>query len=190
MHRILLCLGTMLILVFSSSCTQTIIKPEWSFEKSAVRIHFKADNQLNLYNNKAHTLYVCLYQLQEFNAFDQLTADSEGIRQLLDCRLFDNSVAAASSKVIHAGEDITLTLDRAERAQYISLVAGYSSELTNERVVRRYKMQVHQIKQSYFKSIYQCEPCELDVEVALGANQIEYGKNLAHEEIKCSDECR
>jgi type VI secretion system VasD/TssJ family lipoprotein len=190
MNRFSRCLGTLLILMAAASCTQTIVKPEWAFQKSAVRIHFKAANKLNLYNSKAHTLYVCLYQLQGLNAFDQLTADPEGIGQLLDCRLFDKSVASASSKVIDPGEDITLAVDRAERAQYVALVAGYSSGLTNERAVRRYKIQVHQIRKSFFKQVYQCEPCQLNAEVSLGANQIEYSRIIPNKEMTCSDECK
>lgn len=189
MRRMLNCVFILLILTITSSCSHKLVKPEWVHEEAAVRMHFKADSKLNLYNNKAHTLYLCFYQLQELNAFDQLTLDPAGIRRLLECRLFDDSVVSASSKVIHAGEDITLTLDRAERARYLSLVAGYSSELTGERVVRRYKFQVHKTKEGYFKQIHRCVPCDLSVDVSLGANQIEYSKIIPHEGLGCSDEC-
>ena len=113
-------------------------------------MHIKADNKLNLYNNKAHTLYICIYQLEELNSFDNLTEDTHGIRQLLDCRLFDESVAAANSKVIHAGEDIVLTLDRAERAKYATMVAGYSAILNDERAVRRHQFQVRKALKRFF----------------------------------------
>jgi len=152
-------------------------------------MHVKADNKLNLYNDKAHTLYMCFYQLREVTKFDQLTQDPSGIRQLLECRLFDDSVASASSKVIHAGENFMLTLDRAEKAQHIALVAGYSSDLTADRVVKRHRYQVHKTKKGFFKKKYQCEPCELDVEVSLGPNQIIYSKIITSEETTCNDEC-
>ena len=184
------CFGILFALVAVTFCSQKINKPDWAFEETAVRMHIKADNKLNLFNNKAHTLYVCLYQLEELNAFDQLTEDSSGIRQLLDCRLFDESVAATGSKVIHAGEDIVLTLDRAERAQYIAFVAGYSSVLDDERAVRRHKFQVNKSLKRFFKQEYECEPCEMDVEISFGANQIEYSKIIPHEKVKCYDECK
>ena len=178
------------VLILVASCSHTITKPEWRFEKSAVRMHIRADNKLNLYNNKAHTLYVCLYQLEDPNAFDQLAEDSNGIRKLLECSLFDDSVAAASSKVIHAGEDIALTMDRAERAQYIAFVTGYSSELNEERAVRRHKFQVKKKRESLLRRIYRYEPCEMDLDVALGANQIEYSRILSRGKEMCYDECQ
>lgn len=170
-------------------CTAKIKKPEWKFGKEALRIHIKADHKLNLYNSKAHTLYVCFYQLSELNAFDQLTQDEPGIRKLLECKLFDGSVAAVNSKIIHAGENLTIILDRAERAEYFAIVTGYFAELNNTRMVRRHKIQVLKKKESFWKKRYQCMPCDLDIEVSLGPNQIEYSK-LINKEKGCRDECR
>jgi len=189
MKILLYCVGIMFTLVSITSYSHTLKKPEWDFEKSAVHFHIKADNKLNLYHSMAHTLYVCFYQLEELNAFNDLTKDEAGIRQLLECRLFDDSVASSNSKVIHAGEDIVLTLDRAERAQYVAMVAGYSTALTNDRAVRRNKLQVYQTKKGVFKKVYTCHPCELNVEVSLGRNQIEYSKTIPNEEVVCNDEC-
>jgi len=176
------------LVVLISGCTATVKKPKWHFEREAVRVHVKADSKLNLYNGKEHTLYMCIYQLQELNGFDQLTQDPEGIRQLLECRLFNETVALASSKIIHAGENITIKLDRAEKSNYLALVTGYSAELTNDRMVRRHKFQTYKKKESFFKNTYQCIPCVLDVALSLGPNQIEYTKILS-KEVMCSDEC-
>jgi type VI secretion system VasD/TssJ family lipoprotein len=194
MKRLLIAIGLLSLFMFTSGCSHTLKQPEWVFEKAAVQIHVKADNKLNMYNNKAHTLYVCFYQLRELSDFDQLTQDEAGIRQLLECRMFDDSVAAANSKVIHAGENITLTMDRAERARYIAMVAGYSSDLTNDRVVKRHRFQVYKTKEGFFKKVYECSPCVLDVEVSLGPYQIEYSKILPSEvdeddEMECANEC-
>lgn len=189
MNRLLRCAGNLLLLVAVSSCSHTLNKPVWGFEKTAIHMHLKADNKLNLYNHKAHTLYVCFFQLEALNAFDKLTEDETGIRQLLDCRLFDDSVAAADSKVIHAGEDIVLTLDRADRARYIAFVAGYSSTLNDERVIRRHKFQVHKTDKGLFRKVFTCKPCELSVEASFGPHQIEYSKIIPNDEMTCNDEC-
>ncbi len=170
------------------ACTPKIKKPDWKFEKEAIRVHIKADHRLNLYNRKAHTLYMCFYQLGELNAFDQLTQDESGIRKLLDGKMFDASVAAVSSKTILSGENITLSLDRAERAQYFTVVAGYYARLSDERMVRRHKIQVFKNRESFFKQTYQCIPCGLDIELILGPSQIESSKIIVNEK-KCRDEC-
>lgn len=119
---------------------------------------------------------------------DQLAQDPAGIRQLLECRLFDDSVAAAGGKVIHAGEQITLILDRAERARHLAIVASYSAGLSNERVIRRHKFETRKQIERYFKRQYRCVPCELNIELALGPYQIEYSKIIPNIPV-CSDEC-
>lgn len=170
-------------------CAGKIAKPEWQFEKEAVKVHIRADHKLNLYNSKAHTLYVCFYQLTTLNAFDQLTQDEAGIRKLLECKLFDPSVAAVNSKIIHAGENLTFILDRAEKAEYFAIVTGYFATLDNSRMVRRHKIQVQKRRERFWKNDYSCMPCDLDIELALGPNQIEYSK-IVEKDDACHDECR
>lgn len=185
--------GVVIILCFlfllSLGCTAKIKKPEWRFEKEAIRVHVRADHKLNLYNSKAHTLYVCFYQLSTLNAFDQLTQDEAGIRKLLESKLFDPSVAAVNSKIIHAGENLTYILDRAERAEYIAIVTGYFARLDNARMVRRHKIQLLKKRDHFWKSEFRCMPCSLDIELALGPNQIEYSK-LVEKDKACRDECQ
>ena len=182
-HTAALIVGLLMV-----ACTQKVSKPDWKFQKEAIRIHIKADHNLNLYNSKTHTLYMCFYQLSELNAFDQLAQDDSGIRRLLEAKMFDSSVAAVSSKTILSGEHITLSLDRAERAEYLAVVAGYYSHLSDKRMVRRHKIQVLKKRKSFFKRTYQCIPCSLDVVLLLGPNQIESSKVIITNE-KCRDEC-
>ena len=183
-------LSTMLsICLLLCACTAKVKKPDWKFENEAIRVHIKADHRLNLYNQQAHTLYVCFYQLSALNAFDQLAQDEDGIRSLLACRLFGPSVAAVTSKTILSGENITITLDRAERAQYFAVVTGYYAKLSDERMVRRHKIQAFKNRESFFKQTYQCIPCGLDIELMLGPHQIESSKLMVNNE-KCHDECK
>jgi predicted component of type VI protein secretion system len=178
-----------LAMMIMSGCTAKLKQPEWKYEKEAVRVHIQADHQLNLYNRKAHTLYVCFYQLSEMNAFDQLTQDEPGIRKLLECKLFDDSVAAVNSKIIHAGENLTFFLDRAERAKYFAIVTGYFDKLDDARMVRRHKIQVLKKRESFWKRKYRCIPCTLEIDMALGPKQIEYSKIIIKDKA-CSDECK
>ena len=188
MRRFYLLSTAMVFCVLFVACTSKIKKPDWKFEKEAIRVHIKADYRLNLYGEKAHTLYICLYQLSELNAFDQLAQDQSGIRRLLEAKMFDPSVAAVSSRTILSGENITLTLDRAERAQYFAVVAGYYARLSDERMVRRNRIQVFKNKESFFKQTYQCIPCGLDIELLLGPSQIE-SSTIIPNDSKCRDEC-
>ena len=189
MNRCSIVLLAGLAVMLIGGCTSKVKQPEWKHEKEAIRVHIQADHNLNLYNRKAHTLYVCFYQLSELNAFDQLTQDEPGIQKLLECKLFDSSVAAVNSKIIHAGENLTFFLDRAERAQYFAIVTGYFDKLNDARMVRRHRIQVYKKKESYWKQKYRCVPCILEIDLSLGPKQIEYSKIMVKDKA-CSDECK
>ena len=184
---IVLLIGLAVTLAYG--CSVKVKQPEWKYEKEAIQVHIQADHKLNLYNRKAHTLYVCFYQLSEMNAFDQLTQDEPGIRKLLEGKLFDPSVAAVNSKIIHAGENLTFFIDRAERAKYFATVTGYFDKLDDARMVRRHKIQVLKKRESYWKRKYRCVPCTLEINMALGPKQIEYSKIVVKDKV-CSDECK
>ena len=187
MRRVAYLFLTMTILT-CTACAPVVAPPQWNHEPEAVRIHIKADHRLNMYNGRAHTLYMCTYQLRELDALDRMTQDSDGIQQLLECRLFDDSVASANSRVVHPGEQITLTMDRASRVKHLAIVTGYSTELSNERVVRRHNFQTYKQTESYLKRQYRCIPCELNIELALGPYQIEHSKIMPSDQV-CNDEC-
>jgi predicted component of type VI protein secretion system len=178
-----------LALMTMVGCAVKIKPPEWKPEKEAIQVHIQAHHQLNLYNSKAHTLYVCFYQLSELNTFNQLTQDEPGIRKLLACQLFDSSVAAVNSKVIHPDEIVTFFLDRAERAKYFAIVTGYFDKLDDTRMVRRHKIQVLKKRKSFWKQKYQCVPCTLEIDMSLGPKQIEYSKIVVKDK-ECRDECK
>ena len=178
---------TVIVVIFLH-CTPTIKETQWNFEQEAIRIHVKADPRLNLYNSTSHTLHVCLYQLTDPNAFNGISQDESGIRQLLEGKPFDPSVAAVATKSIQAGENITIILDRSERAKYISIVTGYYARLNQENMVRLHKIQECKVVESVLKQNFRCDPCPIDIELILGPNQIT-SSNLLKTDENCKDEC-
>lgn len=190
MHKLFFVFAIFFLIIACHSCSPSVKQPRWDFEREAVKIHVRADQQLNMYNGQAHTLYICIYQLTSENDLEQLARDTEGIYKLLECGLFDDSVRSAESRVIHAGERSTLILDRAEDARHLAVVAGYSAGLTRDRVVRRHRFQSAKHLESYFKQHFRCTPCELNIELSLGPRQIEYSSVLSNQsEPECIDEC-
>jgi type VI secretion system VasD/TssJ family lipoprotein len=180
--------GMLGVIVTFSACAKTVKKADWHFQKEAIQFHIKADHKLNLYNGREHTLYVCFYQLHEAKALERTAQDTRGLYTLLECKLFDESVVSADSDVIHAGENISLTFDRAEGAKYVAVVAGYSGTLNDDRVLRVFKVPTYEKCESYFNSEYRCVPCSMEIQLDLGPNQIEHGEILKNE-LNCNDEC-
>ena len=135
MKRIVLILIAGSFLLLSACAAKQLPPPQWTYEKEAIRLHIQADSKLNLDEGEAHTLLLCAYQLSDPNTFNQLSNDQDGLYQLLECSLFGEGAAAAKWMILQPGQDINMTLDRAEGARYVAIVAGYYI-LERDRMVK------------------------------------------------------
>lgn len=151
--------------------SQPLPAPEWQYEKEAIKLHLKADPQLNLEAGTPHTLLICVYQLKDPNAFNQLTGDNDGIYKLLECGLFDAAVATTKRLFARPGQDINIVLDRAEGAKYLAIVAGYFT-LQKDRMIRLFEIPVVVEKKGFIKRKKIQKPGPLNIELILGPQQI------------------
>jgi type VI secretion system VasD/TssJ family lipoprotein len=143
-----------------SSCASA---PVWKYEKDAVSLSYKSDSQLNSFQGNPHTLVLCLYQLRDPNAFNQLIEDEEGLSKLLECGKFDQAVTSSKRLFIYPATEKTETLDRAEGTKYVGIVAGYYM-LQKERAVRFYTVPV-----SFFLN----NPSSLQMGIYFGQQEIQ-----------------
>lgn len=160
------------VLVLFSCAAKVLPPPQWSYEKDAIKLGIIADPLLNLDDGKAHTLHVCVYQLKDPNGFNQLANDPDGLYKLLDCGVFDQSVAASKRLIVNPGEKTTLVLDRAENAKYLAIVAGYYG-LLKDRITRLVEIPVIISEEGVFAKKRKNIPGRLDVSVFLGPQQID-----------------
>ena len=127
------------------------VEPKPVFTEKFISVHLKADSQLNLYSGGSHALHLCVYQLSDPNAFNQLSENEMGIGKLLGCDRLDagppiQGVAISKKLIIQPGEDQTFDLDRAEGAKYVGIVAGYY-QMQKKQVVRLYAIPVTEEQQ-------------------------------------------
>lgn len=161
-----------LIALFLCACaSQPIPPPDWTYEKDAIQVHLKADPKLNFYDDQPHTLVLCVYQLKDPNTFNQLSEDIDGIYKLLECGLFDTSVATAKRLIINPGQDVNVMLDRAEDAKFFAVVAGYYT-LHRDRMIRLVDIPTKLEIKGWFKRTKTIKPDRLKIEVDLGPSQI------------------
>ena len=105
--------------------TERMKAAEEAYKKDDITLDIKADPVLNRYQNNAHTLFLCIYQLKDPNAFNQMVEEEGGISKLMDCRRFDASVANAKRLVVQPGQELKDSRDRAQGARYVGIAAGY-----------------------------------------------------------------
>ena len=168
---ILICTCFLLVLLVWSCASKQLPAPELEYEEGAIKIHAKADPQLNLSDGKPHTLLVCVYQLKDPNAFNQLTGDQEGLYRLLECNLFDASVVGAKKLIIQPGQNTTFNLDRAQGATYVGVAAGYYL-IERERIVRLYEIPVVIEKKGIVRRTKRKKLETLEIDLKLGPQQI------------------
>jgi len=162
----------LLALLLWSCASKQLPPPGLEYQEGAIKIRVKADPQLNLSNGKPHTLLVCIYQLKDPNALNQLASDQEGLYRLLECNLFDASVAGAKKLIIQPGQDTTFNLDRAEGARYVAVAAGYYL-IQRERMVRLYEIPVVVEKKGIIKRSKRKKLGTLEIDLKLGSQQIQ-----------------
>ena len=169
-------LPVLLILLLSSCATKKKPDPAdpslvWGFGEKAIEISYKADKNLNLYDEKPHTILMCLYQLSDPNIFNELSKSEDGLNKLLNCSRFDQSVVGFMKIIVQPGESKNLSLDRAEKAKWVGIVAGYYN-LSPDMVSCLYEVPVTTERE--WLVLKKPIPGNLFIDLSLGSNKIHH----------------
>jgi type VI secretion system VasD/TssJ family lipoprotein len=169
------CIHFMIMLAFGlllgSCATPQTVKTgtEWGFEPNAIRVNLTADSGLNFYEGIPHTAVVWVYQLTNPNKFNQLTDDRTGLTKLLEGGQFDPTVGDFKREFVQPGRSVSMTLDRAEGAKYVAVVAGYYS-LQKESSTRLVQIPVVEVTQG---NVLISKPARIKLDVYLGPQGIQ-----------------
>jgi type VI secretion system VasD/TssJ family lipoprotein len=149
-----------------------VMPTTWSFGKDAIQLHMKSDPRLNLYDGVPHTLLLCIYQMADPNAFNQLREEKDGLPKLLECTRFDSSVASSRRHIMQPAKELTLSYDRAEGAKYVGIVGGYY-QLEKENSVRLFQIPVTEEFLDEKKQTKTMKPDLLNIRLYLGPQLIQ-----------------
>lgn len=156
------------------SCAQAPTRPPvLQYEKEIIRLTLQADPLLNLYKNMAHTLQLCVYQLKDPDGFNQLAETDEGKYNLLEGGMLDAGIANFMCLNMSPGQSIPFTLDRAQGARYIGIVAGYVT-LQMDHITKLISLPDLVVAESgEIKQDMGSSPRIINLKVRLGPQQIE-----------------
>jgi type VI secretion system VasD/TssJ family lipoprotein len=174
-------ISVLVALLFVCSCaSKPLPPPEFTYGKGQIQLDIKAEAQLNSYEGSPHTLLLCIYQLRDPNAFNQLTGDEDGLYKLLECGNFDPSVTNTKRLIVRPGQTTQVQLDRAEGTKYVGLVAGYSV-MQKKNMIGLFKIPVIVEKKGFISRTKIKKPGPLHLEILLGARQIKETKTEGSE---------
>jgi len=111
--------------IFSCGSKEVTPDPEWVFKSNGVEISYQADVMLNEFKGSSHALQLVIYQMDNVNKFNELAEYKDGIKMLLKAQNFDTGVHAVKKVFVDPGEVKKLVLNRAEKARWIGIAAGY-----------------------------------------------------------------
>lgn len=145
----------------------------WHFALNVLVLHVKASTDLNFVDEQAHTLKLCMYQLEKLEAFNDLAQTSEGLARLMQCDRFDPSVRDMSSQIVTPGMVESQTCNRAEGARHVAVVAGYG-KLEPGLVSRTWDIPVARYEDGslFWKTTYYY-PGPLEMIVLLGPSSLQ-----------------
>ncbi len=128
------------------------INPSRPYAAKAIQIQYRADENLNRYEDKPHTLMLVVYQVTDMKWFNSNIKDAAGLATLLAAEKPDQSVLSVDRFFIEPGEVNQVELDRYENAKWVSIVAGYY-DLTPGQVTRSWELPVLiETKGTFFKT--------------------------------------
>ncbi len=168
---------TIFLVLFSmmliNSCASTLVAPvKWALEEEGVILHLYADKNLNNESGVAKPLNFIVYQLKNQTSFKKRVDNKKELYSMLKCKKFDSSVVSVKKMKVIPGSEVTYSLDRAEGASHVAVVAGYDA-MDKKRVTRIYEVPVFVKKETLFSSKSKLVPGQLDIEIRLGADGIE-----------------
>ena len=145
--------------------------PQLTYGSKDIAFRIQADSMLNLFDGKAHTAVMAVYQVDDPNGFKGLAQDQDGLRKLLESQSFGSSCLSAQKVIVHPGELQNLVMDRAKGAQWVCIAVGYYS-LNPGDCTRMYKIPLNEIKKGLILKKKYLLPGRLYVKLILDPTSI------------------
>lgn len=149
----------------------------------ALNLEITASDFLNNIDGQPHALTFVIYQLSDRLMFDQLTRTEEGVAKLLEGGHFDEAVKGVRRFFIQPGMQNRLSLDRAEGARHVALVAGYHNPPDPAAYMRIFSYGIGQFstrgETRWHRSKPMFRPLPLNIRVDLGDTAMSAGETTA-----------
>jgi type VI secretion system VasD/TssJ family lipoprotein len=152
----------------------------WEFAPNAVLIEVEADNRLNEHAGEAHTLLLGVYQMEDSAVFYKLIADMNLVSKALESGKGGDGFADFSRHVVQPGQRAILSLDRAQKAKFIGITAGYY-RMEAAKSARLFQIPLTVVSEGLVTTTYKAAPAVLALRVNLGPGELLNAQRLNHD---------
>ena len=119
-----------LVLLVLSACssapTELVVEEEeWVYEVRAINLVIRATADVNSVGGRPHSIAIGVFQMNDPNTFSGLSVTREGAIELLQKGQIDESIVSFQMINIRPGEQRKVSINRAQTAKHIGVIAGY-----------------------------------------------------------------
>ncbi|WP_080420114.1 type VI secretion system lipoprotein TssJ [Burkholderia ubonensis] len=143
----------------------------WDYAPDELRIDIDSSTRLNEYRNTSHTLLLAIFQTGDAQALRNLADDPDQMRKALAGSAAEAGFIQTTRYVVAPSASVALSIDRAQQARYIGIVAGYY-DADGPRAVRLFDVPLKVEKRGWFSPTYRATPRTLELKLRLGAHSI------------------
>lgn len=150
---------------------EAVAEIAWSFARNAILVEVEADNRLNEYSGEAHTLVLGVYQMEDAAAFYKLIADAALVGKSLETGKGGEGFVHFARYVVTPGQHSILQLDRAQKAKFVGVAAGYY-QMDAARSARLFEVPLTVESEGMVSKTYKAAPATLAVRLNFGPDEL------------------
>ena len=150
---------------------EAVAEIAWEFGRNAILVEVEADNRLNEYSGEAHTLVLGVYQMEDAAAFYKLIADAALVGKSLETGKGGEGFVHFARYVVTPGQHSILQLDRAQKAKFVGIAAGYY-QMDATRSARLFEVPLTIASEGMISTTYKAAPATLAVRLNFGPDEL------------------
>lgn len=158
-------------LLGGNSRKQAVAQVAWDFAANAVLIEVQADLRLNEHGGEAHTLLLGVYQMEDAAMFYKLIADPNLMSKALESGKGPDGFAQFSRYVVSPGQRSILSIDRAQKAKFVGVTAGYY-QMSAPKSARLFEVPLSVESGGLVSTTYTALPSVLALRLNFGASEL------------------
>jgi type VI secretion system VasD/TssJ family lipoprotein len=156
---------------------EAVAEIAWDFARNAILVEVEADPRLNQYGGEAHTLVLGVYQMEDSAAFYKLIADAALVGKSLESGKGGEGFVHFARYVVTPGQRSILSLDRAQKAKFVGIAAGYY-QIEAARSARLFEVPLTVESEGMVSTTYKAAPALLAVRLNLGPDELVNAQRL------------